>query len=364
MVRSSVHPIQRIIRAINQRYAGMHQLHPYSKTKLPLSCQRKGIRALIAVPLCLLILTAACASQPQPDPTPDMGAMATQLWVEISVSNTLAASQATATPFPTETPLPTPVPLWASTPLPPPANAAIPTSANNPISGVEIVFVPAGQFLMGSPESDSNREPGSEEPQHTVYLDSFWITKTQITNTMFNICVSAGACAYSASHATNPNYLDPLFADHPVVYISWDMAQTYCEWTGGRLPTEAEWEKAARGPDGQRFPWGEEMARIKFANANNEIGNTTVVGTFPFGASYFGALDMGGNVREWVADWYDPGYCSISPAVNPLGPETGEKKVLKGASYRDPWRYSRAANRLAHEPASPGDVRGFRCVYP
>ena len=106
------------------------------------------------------------------------------------------------------------------------------------------------------------------------------------------------------------------------------------------------------------------MARIKFANAGDEIGNTTAVGTFPYGTSYYGVLDMGGNVREWVSDWYDPNYYQYSPYMNPQGPETGDKKVLKGASFQDPWRYSRSANRLAHEPESPGAVRGFRCVYP
>ncbi len=342
----------------------MHDRAPSDNlTRLPIDPLARKLAGSLLL-LFLLTSSAACFPLSQPAPTPDMGAMATQLWIEISVSNTLEASQATATPLPTETPLPTPVPLWASTPLAPPAGAAIPSSASNPVSGVEIVYVPAGEFLMGSAESDSNREPGSEEPQHTVFLGPYWITRTQVTNAMFAACVSTGVCTYSVGHDRNPNYLNPLFAEHPVVYISWHMAQTYCEWTGGRLPTEAEWEKAARGPDGQRFPWGEDMARIKFVNANNEIGNTTAVGTFPYGISYYGALDMGGNVREWVADWYDPDYFNHSPAANPLGPETGEKKVLKGASYRDPWRYSRAANRLAHEPASPGDVRGFRCVYP
>ena len=311
-----------------------------------------------------ILLLASCSLAPSPPPTPDMGAMATQLWVEISVRNTLEANLATETPLPTETPQPTPEPRWISTPLPLPQSAAIPASARNPVNSAEVVYVPAGEFLMGSAQTDSNSDPASEEPQHSVDLDAFWISKTQVTNAMFNACVAAGACTYSASHATNPNYLDPLFANHPIVYISWDMGQTYCEWTGGRLPTEAEWEKAARGPHGQRYPWGSDMARIKFTNAGNEIGNTTVVGAFPYGASYYGALDMGSNVREWVSDWYDADYFYNSPAVNPLGPETGEKKVLKGASYKDPWIYCRAANRLSHEPASPGAVRGFRCVYP
>jgi len=215
---------------------------------------------------------------------------------------------------------------------------------------------------MGANSYDSAREP-NEEPQHSVYLDAFWISKTQVTSAMFNACVNAGVCDYSTSHNTNPNYLDPLYANHPVVYISWDMAQTYCFWTGGRLPTEAEWEKAARGMYGRRYPWGEEQPRIKFVNVNNEYGTTTTVGLFPYGASVYGVLGMGGNVREWVLDWYNPKYYQISPFSNPFGPETGEKKVLKGACFSDEIRYCRSSNRLAHEPGSPGAVRGFRCAY-
>lgn len=312
--------------------------------------------------ICLLL--SGCVFGPPPAPTPDMGALATQMWVQLSVQQTLQVLQATTTPMPSPTPEPTPTPLWISTPLPAPADPANYPPVFNPVTGMEVIFIPEGEFLMGSVDTDSNRDAASEEPQHKVYLDAFWMSKTQVTNAMFNACVTTGICKYSVSQTTNPNYLDPLFSNHPVVYISWSMAQTYCAWTGGRLPTEAEWEKSARGPGGQRFPWGSELARIKFTNAGNEIGNTTPVGSFPYGMSYYGALDMGGNVREWVSDWYDPEYFKQSPEMNPQGPETGEKKVLKGASYTDPWVYSRAANRLSHEPDSPGAVRGFRCVYP
>ena len=113
-----------------------------------------------------------------------------------------------------------------------------------------------------------------------------------------------------------------------------------------------------------RYAWGEDRPREKFVNIDNIYGNTTAVGLFPYGASPYGALDMGGNVREWVSDWFDDNYYQNSPVENPHGPETGEKKVLKGAAYSDSVRYARASNRLEHEPKSPGAVRGFRCVYP
>lgn len=311
----------------------------------------------------IIVLITSCAPKPQVAPTPDMGMLATQMWVKLSVEQTMAALVPTATPEPTATLTPSPVPLMRSTPIPAPADLANYLPVYNPINFMELVYVPAGEFLMGSTKNETNRD-ANEEPQHQVFLDAFWISKTQVTNGMFTACVSTGTCKYSVGASTNPNYFDPLYANHPVVYIAWDMAQIYCDWTGGRLPTEAEWEKAARGPNGAKYPWGEDQPREKFVNADNFIGNTTTAGLFPFGKSFYGALDMGGNVREWVSDWYDPNYYQNSPASNPQGPETGDTKVLKGASYLDPIRYTRPANRLSHEPASPGAVRGFRCVYP
>ena len=240
------------------------------------------------------------------------------------------------------------------------------SSVYNALNKLDLIYIPAGEFSMGSSDSDSNHYE-DEAPIHKVYLDPFWITKTQITNAMFAQCVEAEACSYSVGHSKNPCYLDPEYADHPVVYITWYMAQQYCGWTGGRLPSEAEWEKAARGVKGAKYPWGllepAQSIGVFFTNANNVIGDTTPAGLFPEGASYYGVLDMGGNVREWVADWYDPFYYQFSPYENPNGPDQGENKVLKGASYLDPYTYSRAANRLSHEPNSPGATRGFRCVY-
>lgn len=234
----------------------------------------------------------------------------------------------------------------------------------SPTDNIPLVYIPAGKFLMGSSETDGDHYE-DEQPQHAVYLDSYWISRTQITNAEFADCVEAEACAYDVGTQRNPRYVDPAYADHPVVYVSWYMAQTYCQWSGGRLPTEAEWEKAARGPNGVKYPWGWEDPEnnVYLTNANNVIGDTTPVGLFLKGASYNGVMDMGGNVREWVSDWYDPHYYLSLPDRNPTGPASGDKKVLKGASFEDSSHYSRAANRLAHDPKSPGIARGFRCAY-
>ncbi len=181
---------------------------------------------------------------------------------------------------------------------------------------------------------------------------------------MYNLCVAEGTCKYSAGHEINQHCLDPAYSDHPVVYVTWQSAMDYCVWSGGRLPTEAEWEKAARGTEGQKFAWGNNSAAPELVNADNTIGDTTPVGQYPQGTSPYGVLDMGGNVREWIWDWYDPYYYQYSSEDNPAGPAEGEKKVLKGASFSDIYRFSRPANRLAHDPTSPGANRGFRCVYP
>ncbi len=228
-------------------------------------------------------------------------------------------------------------------------------------SSIDWIYIKSGEFTMGSSELDVERAD-DEIPQHRVYLDAYWISKTEITNTMYNNCVEAGVCKYSVSFVTNPHYLDPAYANHPVVYINWRSAQTFCNWIGGRLPTEAEWEKAARGPDGAQYPWDSNLDALIFTNSNNVVGDTTPVNAFPGSVSYYGVQDMNGNVREWVYDWYDPNYYAHSPYNNPQGPEKTGLKVLKGASYTDSLRYTRAANRLAHKPNSPGATRGFRCA--
>jgi eukaryotic-like serine/threonine-protein kinase len=226
------------------------------------------------------------------------------------------------------------------------------------------VYIPSGQFLMGSPDTEAGA--GKEEkPQHPVYLPVYWIDQTEVTNAMYTRCVREGVCSppKETRSKTRPAYFDePGFGSYPVIYVAWKDAEAYCRWAGRRLPSEAEWEKAARGIDGRTYPWGEDPPGPRMANFNNQVGDTRAVGSYPAGASPFGALDMAGNVAEWVADWYDPDYYPVSPASNPAGPETGEFRVIRGGSWFNLQRAMRAAFRLSNYPDLQSDTLGFRCA--
>jgi formylglycine-generating enzyme required for sulfatase activity/predicted Ser/Thr protein kinase len=232
------------------------------------------------------------------------------------------------------------------------------------VDGMVQVYIPSGQFLMGTLET----EPGAgneEKPQHPVYLSVYWIDQTEVTNAMYLRCVREGVCRppKASGSSTRPAYFDePGFGNYPVIYVSWGDADIYCRWAGRRLPSEAEWEKAARGSDGQTYPWGEDPPDTERANFNNQVGDTRAVGSYPAGASPYGALDMAGNVAEWVADWYDPDYYPVSPASNPTGPETGDFRVLRGGSWFNMARAMRAAFRLSNYPDLQSDTLGFRCA--
>jgi formylglycine-generating enzyme required for sulfatase activity len=226
------------------------------------------------------------------------------------------------------------------------------------------VYVPSGQFLMGSPEEEL--EAGkAEKPQHSVYLSTYWIDQTEVTNAMYLRCVREGVCRppKETSSKTRPAYFDePGFGDYPVIYVAWQDAEAYCRWAGRRLPSEAEWEKAARGIDGRVYPWGDYPPNAGMANFNNQVGDTRPVASYPAGASPYGALNMAGNVAEWVADWYDPDYYPVSSASNPTGPETGEFRLLRGGSWYSLVRAIRVASRLSNYPDLQSDAVGFRCA--
>jgi len=205
-----------------------------------------------------------------------------------------------------------------------------------------------------------------------VYLDTFYIDKTEVTNTQYRACVEAGVCDAPSDTAY---YDDADYAQHPVVYVSWNDADAYCRWVGKRLPTAAEWEKAARGTDGWIYPWGNALdgSKLNFCDANcpydwkdvsvdDGYTDTAPVGSYPAGASPYGVLDMAGNVWEWVTDWYGRNYYSRSPGRNPPGPDSGEERVVRGGSWsRDPASV-RGTVRYRYLPDDTYNNVGFRCV--
>ena len=224
-----------------------------------------------------------------------------------------------------------------------------------PADGAVMVYVPAGEFLMGSNDDYPYAGP-DEKPQRTVHLDAFWIDRTEVTNAQYRKCVEAGACE-------EPRYWDDdryNAPDQPVVGVSWDDAQVYTAWAGGRLPTEAEWEKAARGTDGRLYPWGDSAPDCRKANCGRCADRPFVVGSHPDGASPYGVLDMAGNVEEWVADWYDDDYYSRSPDRNPQGPDTGESLVLRGGTFDSHQPTVRCAHRFWDPPDYAHNTFGFR----
>lgn len=224
------------------------------------------------------------------------------------------------------------------------------------------------------------RAAPDEFPSHDVSLGSYWMDQLETTNAMYALCVSAGACAppQDLGTARKPNYFnDPAFKDYPVVYVTWGQAKAYCEWAQRRLPTEAEWERAARGDDMRTFPWGEDKADWRFANFNMLVTDTSRVGSYALGASPFGVLDMAGNVAEWTNDFYSAAYYAASPATNPTGPASSSSlnRAVRGGSLGDAEINIRVSKRSSvrgsNLNAAPGSESylgqfspriGFRCV--
>jgi formylglycine-generating enzyme required for sulfatase activity len=270
-----------------------------------------------------------------------------------------ATSTATRTPTRTSTPTPTVTrtPTLTFTPT-----SGIDSHPTRPADQMEIVYVSEGEFLMGSLGGTGEAD---EKPQHTVYLDAYWIDRTEVTNRMYALCVADGACqppANDSSYTRSNYYGNAEYENYPVIYVDWNDASAYCEWAGARLPTEAEWEKAARGTDGRTYPWGESTPTCSLANRSGCEGDTAPVGSYASGASPYGALDMAGNVWEWVNDWYNSGYYSQSPERNPPGPSSGQDRVLRGGSWSDDENNLHTTLRLRVVPRYPNVSIGFRCV--
>lgn len=245
-------------------------------------------------------------------------------------------------------------PVVPDTPVAPPedGNLQIASTKVSPIDGATMVYVPAGEFTMGSTGYDN------ENLVHKVYLDAYWIDKTPVTVAQYRkFCAATGR---QMPQAPKWGWKE----DHPIVSVTWDDANAYCKWAGKRLPTEAEWEKAARGADGRTYPWGNEFKSSRlWSSTDGEKKSTAPVGSFPAGASPYGCLDMAGNVWQWCADWYSKDYYGDSPGRNPTGPTFAQERVLRGG----PWCGNITANFCASNRFrnSPGDrviSFGFRCA--
>jgi formylglycine-generating enzyme required for sulfatase activity len=280
---------------------------------------------------------------------------------------------------PYQPPVPAPSPR-AEVTTPPPAPAAQPSApavTEKPTvkqgagpaktitgkDGVPMVLVPAGEFMMGSRADDQSADD-DERPAHRVYLDAYYIDQYEVTTARY-------AKFFKATNRPQPEYWSAnVVSDHgnkPVVGVDWKDATAYCSWAGKRLPTEAEWEKAARGTDQGLYPWGNQPPNEQRANFDHccdfkDYGVLTDVGSYEAGKSPYGVYDMAGNVWEWVEDWYDDRYYSKSLERNPTGPSSDKYRVIRGGSWGIGPGDLRSAGRLRHSPAKRRDYIGFRCA--
>ena len=231
----------------------------------------------------------------------------------------------------------------------------------------DMVLVPEGLFLMGS-DPKVDRAAGPQElPQQPVSLDAFEIDRYEVTNVHYLRFVLATGKAWPPFWMQDP-FLEKM-ASHPVIGVSWEEANAYCRWVGKRLPTEAEWEKAARGADGRVFPWGNEPAgwiKSNIAHPGSKRGfkypPLANVNRYDKGVSPYGVYQMAGNVSEWVADWFDPEYYQHGLPDNPMGPAAGELKVFRGGSWNEDPEVARSAGRNAGAPDRKSYLTGLRCA--
>ena len=271
---------------------------------------------------------------------------------------------------PTETSQPTPAPSETPTIIPTPTLGPGSTRLSEK-DGILLYYVPEGSFEMGS-----EGYTDEEVPVHSVFLNAFWIDQTEVTNSQYALFLNEmgnqeeGNLLWldendgdSRIHKLDGFYqADTGLENHPVVEVTWFGASAYCTWAGGRLPTEAEWEKAAGGGQGLIYPWGAEIDCEHAQYKGCEPGGTREVGSLPASVSPFGALDMAGNVREYTADWYNPDYYKVSAVENPLGPEFSSTRVTRGGTFQDEATDLRLSKRTSANPGGSDPAIGFRCV--
>jgi formylglycine-generating enzyme required for sulfatase activity len=226
-----------------------------------------------------------------------------------------------------------------------------------------MVKIPAGKFWMGCNEKVDTQCLDREKPGRTVSVDAFQIDTTEVTVKAYRSCVESGKCSDKGLTTYNScNWDKPGRDDHPVNCVTWNQARTYCEAVGKRLPTEAEWEKAARGEKDWTYPWGNEWDKTKANTEEGGKGGTVAVGSYDLGVSPDGVHDMAGNVLEWVQDWYAADYYQKGPDRKPTGPNSGKQRSVRGGS----WAYGQRAARVAYRlRLTSGDIYGFigfRCA--
>jgi len=280
----------------------------------------------------------------------------------------------TVTPTPESTDMPLPSTKTSLSPTP---TLGIGSTTTSEKDSMTILYVPAGEFTMGAKVDDALAALAEckkfrmdcqlswfmdEPPPHKVNLDAFWIDQTEVTNAMYANCVKVGACnppSSKKSHAHYSYYDNPDYDNYPVIYVSWDAAVSYCTWAGRELPTEAQWEKAARGENANIYPWGNETPNTDLLNYNSNIGETTEVDKYPDGKSRYSALNMAGNVWEWVNDWYD-----VYPGGAPnASSDFGQKyRVLRGGSWDSLAFDVPSAHRGRSDPSRSYPSVGFRCA--
>ena len=230
---------------------------------------------------------------------------------------------------------------------------------------VGMVYISSGYSMMGSEYGDLLAS-NNTKPYHLVYVDPFYMDVLEVTNSDYAVCVAAGVCREPESIASKTRadyYTNPTFAAFPVVNVTWQDAADYCEFVNKRLPTEAEWERAARGiSDNRRYPWGNASPREYNMNISLIPGDTERGNIYSRGLSPYGVADMAGNVSEWVADWYGENWYEMQEKSNPMGPQTGHERSVRGSSFETNITELHLAERTGMEPDSWSYTVGFRCA--
>ena len=233
-----------------------------------------------------------------------------------------------------------------------------------------MILIPQGAFEMGSQKSLRELNPvsifqadrhmlGPEDPAHEVILDAYYIDLYEVPNADYKKYIEATGSKTMPRYWDDSNFNQP---NQPVVGITWKEARAFCQWRSKRLPTEAEWEKAARGKRPTKYPWGNEAPDKTRLNFNSQVGKTTPVGSYPTGKSDYGVFNLSGNVAEWVKDWHFPEYYLFSPKENPPGPEKGHYKIIRGGNWKNNAEDVRLTYRNATVPKARSKTIGFRCA--